>query len=68
MGERTARVCTIEPGVPFLPALAHALAEGRLIPGYPDGAGPMALADATIYVPTRRAARRLRAIFTERTA
>ena len=68
MGERHPRVFTIEPGASFLPELAAALADGRLIPGFPESQGPMALAGATIYVPTRRAARRLRAIFTERTA
>lgn len=67
MGERHPRVFTIEPGASFLPELAGALADGRLIPGFPDSQGPMALAGATIYVPTRRAARALRAIFTERT-
>ncbi|PHP68956.1 double-strand break repair protein AddB [Zhengella mangrovi] len=67
MAERDPRVFTIEPGASFLTALADALTDGRLIPGFPADNGPMALADATIYVPTRRSARRLRAIFTERT-
>jgi ATP-dependent helicase/nuclease subunit B len=39
-----------------LPTLAGALLEGRLIPGFP-GENPLALADATVYLPTQRAAR-----------
>lgn len=58
---RTARVFTIHPGAPFLPTLVTALREGRLIPGFEPGADPLALAGATIFVPTRRAARELRA-------
>ena len=57
------RVFSIAPGIPFLPALVDALQSGRLIPGFPaDPADPMALARATIYVPTRRAARTLRSL------
>ena len=33
--------------------------DGRVVEGFPDRADPSALADATIYVPTRRAARAL---------
>jgi ATP-dependent helicase/nuclease subunit B len=62
------RVLSIPPGVPFLPALATALVEGRLIPDFRPGADPLALADVTIYVPTRRAARELRTVFVERAA
>lgn len=51
----TFRLYTLPPGAPFLPSLADALLSGRLIPGFP-GADPLALADATIYVPTRRSA------------
>lgn len=61
------RLFTIPPGVPFLPALADALATGRLVPGFPLADDPLALADAIIYVPTRRAARALRAVFANRT-
>ncbi len=61
------RVFSIAPGIPFLPALVDALQSGRLIPGFPaDPADPMALARATIYVPTRRAARTLRSLLVER--
>ncbi len=57
------RVYSIPPGVPFLKELARALIDGRLVPGRRYGADPIALAEATIYVPTRRAARELRAVF-----
>ncbi len=53
---REPRVFTIPPGAPFLPTLAHALLDGRLIDGFPAAGGPLALAGATIYVPTQRAA------------
>ncbi|MDQ6434209.1 double-strand break repair protein AddB [Mesorhizobium sp. LHD-90] len=61
------RVLSIPPGVRFLPALAEALVDGHLVPDFRPGADPLALADVTIYVPTRRAARELRTIFVERT-
>ncbi len=53
---RTPRVFTIPPGVPFLPTLSRALLGGELIDGFPGSGGPLALAEATIYVPTQRAA------------
>ncbi len=56
---RPPNVCSIAPGAPFLPAFARALMDGRVVEGFPDRADPSALADATIYVPTRRAARAL---------
>lgn len=60
------RVFTIPPGAPFLKTLARSLADGLLIPSFrltPDN--PMSLARATIYVPTRRAARALRSEFVD---
>ncbi|WP_027230899.1 double-strand break repair protein AddB [Phyllobacterium sp. UNC302MFCol5.2] len=64
---RRPRVFSIAPGVPFLPALIEAIQSGTLIPGYPaDPGDPMALARATIYVPTRRAARTLRSLLVEK--
>lgn len=60
------RVYTIPPGVAFLETLADALLSGQLIPGFPDGHGPAALAGATIYLPTQRAARALTAHLAER--
>ncbi|UUP17614.1 double-strand break repair protein AddB [Nitratireductor thuwali] len=65
-GHRHPRVFSIPPGVRFLPALADALLEGRLVPGFRYEADPLALADATIYLPTRRAARELRNVFVDR--
>ncbi len=53
---RAPRVFTIPPGVRFLPTLSHALLDGVLIDGFRGAGGPLALADATIYVPTQRAA------------
>ena len=48
------RVFTIPASAPFLETLISALKDGRLIDGFP-GAGPLALADATLFLPTRRA-------------
>lgn len=59
-------VLSIPPGVAFLPCLADALLEGRLVPGFRFDRDPLTLADATIYVPTRRAARELRSVFVDR--
>jgi ATP-dependent helicase/nuclease subunit B len=47
---------SIPAGAPFLASFARALIDGRLVEGFPNESGPFALADATIYVPTRRAA------------
>jgi ATP-dependent helicase/nuclease subunit B len=55
------RVFSIPPSAPFLKTLAQALCDGRLIDGFRlNPADPLSLARATIYVPTRRAARVLR--------
>jgi len=62
----SAKVFTIQPGAPFLPTLVEALLSGRLVPGFRFDGDPLALADATIFVPTRRAARALRAGFAAR--
>lgn len=59
------RVLSIPPGAPFLPTLALALLSGELVPGFRFDGDPLALADVTIYVPTRRAARALRTEFME---
>ena len=53
---RKANLFTISAGVPFLPTLARAILDGTLIAGFPGAGGPLAIADATVYVPTRRAA------------
>jgi ATP-dependent helicase/nuclease subunit B len=51
------RVFTIPASAPFLPALALALLDGKLIPGFAPRNDPMALASATVYLPTRRSTR-----------
>lgn len=63
MSTAAPRVFSIPPGAPFLPALAEALLDGRIVPGFTAGDDPLRLAGATIFVPTRRAARELRTIF-----
>jgi ATP-dependent helicase/nuclease subunit B len=63
MTTSTIRVFTIPASVPFLPRLIKALAEGRLVPGFPAARDPLALAQATLYLPTRRAERLARALF-----
>jgi len=65
-GRRTPRVLSIPAGVPFLPELASAFLQGRLVEGFVHDGDPLSLASATIYVPTRRAARALRSCFVDR--
>ncbi|MGB7368982.1 MAG: double-strand break repair protein AddB, partial [Methylovirgula sp.] len=52
-------VFSIAPGAPFLKSFVAALLEGRVVEGFSRALGPLDLAEATIYVPTRRAARAL---------
>ena len=59
MPVRQPRVFTIPSGAPFLPTLSRALLDGVLVDGFPGAGGAMALIDATIYVPTQRAAQAL---------
>src|SRR3954451_7826330 len=56
-------VFTIPASAPFLPTLIKALIDGRLVEGFAPGADPLALATATLYLPTRRAARLARDVF-----
>ena len=58
-------VFTIPPGAPFLDTLVAALLDGRLIAGF-RADDPFALADVTLYLPTRRAARAIRERFLAR--
>ncbi|WP_295811510.1 double-strand break repair protein AddB [uncultured Nitratireductor sp.] len=60
------RVYSIPPGVDFLRTLAETLLDGRLVPGFRHDGDPLALADVTIYLPTRRAARALRDVLLEK--
>lgn len=53
------RIFTIAPGAPFLKTFAAALLDGRIVDGYSKNLDPLQLAQATIYVPTRRAAQAL---------
>ncbi len=55
------RVFTIPPSAPFLPTLIRALTGGQL--GFPAADDPLALAAATLYLPTRRACRLARDVF-----
>jgi ATP-dependent helicase/nuclease subunit B len=57
----TPRVFTIPASAPFLPTLIEALTSGRL--GFPVGRDPLALASATLFLPTRRACRLARDTF-----
>ena len=58
-----ANVFNIPASAPFLPALIGSLREGKLVPGFPAGDDPLALAAATLYLPTRRACRLAREVF-----
>lgn len=51
------RVFTIPSSAPFLSTLARALLDGALIKGFAPRNDPLALASATVYLPTRRASR-----------
>src|SRR5256885_15054051 len=57
------RLFTIPASAPFLPTLIAALAAGELVPGFPASRDPLALARATLYLPTRRACRLARDLF-----
>jgi ATP-dependent helicase/nuclease subunit B len=57
----TPRVFTIPASAPFLPTLIEALTGGGL--GVTDIGEPLALAAATVYLPTRRACRLMRDAF-----
>ncbi len=61
----TPRVFTIPASAPFLPTLIRALMDGTLVPSFAlaHGRDPLALASATIYLPTRRACRLARDTF-----
>lgn len=65
-GRHQPRIFTIPPAVPFLKTVAAALCDGRLTDGFRyDPSDPLALADVTIFVPTRRSARVLRSEFVD---
>lgn len=57
-GERAGpRLFTIPPSRPFLAVLADALLDGRLVPDFSPRGDALALAGATVFLPTRRAGR-----------
>ena len=60
-------IFTIPASAKFLPVLIDALLDGKLVPGFPAGKDPLELARATIYLPTRRAARLARDVFLQHT-
>src|SRR5690349_5821307 len=60
----TARVFNIPASAPFLPTLVEALYDGRL--GFDFAGDPLALAAATLYLPTRRACGLMRDAFLDR--
>ena len=57
------RVFNSPASAPFLHTVIEALVDGRLVPGFDARANPERLADATLYLPTRRAGRMARDVF-----
>src|SRR2546423_5793450 len=57
------RVFSVPVSVPLLRTVIAALVDGRLVDGFEARANPERLAQATLYLPTRRAGRLAREIF-----
>jgi len=57
------RVFSVPVSAPFLRTVIAALVDGRLVDGFEARTNPVALAQATFYLPTRRAGRMAREIF-----
>jgi ATP-dependent helicase/nuclease subunit B len=57
------RVFSVPASVPFLRTVIAALVDGRLVENFAARAHPERLAEATLYLPTRRAGRLVREIF-----
>src|SRR5215217_1590453 len=57
------RVFSVPLSAPFLRTVIAALVDGRLVDGFEARAHPEKLAQATLYLPTRRAGRMAREIF-----
>ena len=57
------RVFSVPVSVPFLRTVIAALVDGRLVDGFEARSNPARLAQATLYLPTRRAGRLAREIF-----
>src|SRR5712672_17612 len=60
------RVFSVPLSAPFLRTVIAALIDGRLVAGFDARANPARLAQATLYLPTRRAGRMAREIFLDR--
>ena len=59
------RVFSVPLSVPFLRSVIAALIDGRLVEGFEARSDPARLAEATLYLPTRRAVRVAREVFLE---
>ena len=57
------RVFSVPASAPFLRTVIAALVDGRLVDGFQARAHPERLAQATLYLPTRRAGRMVREMF-----
>jgi len=57
------RVFSVPVSAPFLRTVIAALIDGRLVNGFEGRSNPLKLAQATLYLPTRRAGRMAREIF-----
>src|SRR5258708_15645624 len=57
------RVISVPLSVPFLRSVIAALVDGRLVAGFEARSEPARLAQATLYLPTRRALRVAREVF-----
>src|ERR1700739_984554 len=57
------RVCSVPLSAPFLRSVIAALIDGKLGGGFEARPNPATLADATLYLPTRRAVRVARELF-----
>src|ERR1700716_2112721 len=57
------RVFSVPLSAPLLRTVVAALIDGRLVDGFEARAHPERLAEATLYLPTRRAGRMAREIF-----
>ena len=57
------RVFSVPVSVPFLRSVIAALVDGGLVDGFEARSDPARLAQATLYLPTRRAGRMAREIF-----
>jgi ATP-dependent helicase/nuclease subunit B len=57
------RLFTVPPAVSFLETFVDKLVEGQLVPGFRPLDDPLLLSSATLYLPTRRAARLLPDLF-----